>query len=63
MALELASSNYDIWITNSRGTVYSNDHIKYKVTDKEFWEFSFQEMGKYDVNANVNYILSSTGFE
>lgn len=33
------------------------------MTDKSFWDFSFHEMGVYDVKANVDYVLKTTGFE
>eukprot|EP00347_Sterkiella_histriomuscorum_P019192 403342583 len=63
LSLILADKGYDVWITNSRGTVYSNQHIKYTTRDQEYWEFSMHEMGKYDVPANLNYILDKTGHE
>lgn len=56
LSLELVDRGYDIWITNSRGTVFSNTHMKYTVDDAEFWDFSFHEMGQYDVPANLKYI-------
>ena len=31
--------------------------------EPEFWDFSFQEMGMYDVPANINFILEKTGQE
>ena len=63
LSLELVDQGYDIWATNSRGTVFSNEHNDYTVKDEEFWNFSMHEMGKYDVPANVKYILNNTGFE
>ena len=62
LALLLAGKGYDIWITNSRGSVYSNQHVNYSIKDSAFWDFSVHEMGKYDVPANLNYIISKTGF-
>lgn len=56
LSLELVDRGYDVWITNSRGTCYSNQHVTYTTKDKEFWDFTFHEMGKYDVPANLNYI-------
>ena len=60
LSLELVDRGYDIWVTNSRGTAFSNQHTTYTVKDKEFWDFSFHEMGKYDVPSNLKYILSET---
>ena len=63
LSLELVDLGYDIWVTNSRGTVNSNQHVTYTVKDKEFWDFSFHEMGEFDVPANLQYILGETGFD
>ena len=54
---------YDVWITNSRGCVYSNTHLNYTVADKEYWNFTFNEMGIYDLPANLNYIKLVTGVD
>lgn len=62
LSLELVDLGYDIWVTNSRGTVYSNEHVNLTVNDKEYWNFTYHEMGVYDVPANLKYILSTTGF-
>ena len=63
MALQLVDNGYDVWMTNSRGTVYSNEHISLTVEDKQFWNFTFHEMAKYDVPANLHYIIWKTGSE
>lgn len=62
LSLELVDLGYDIWATNSRGSTYSNRHVKYTVEDDAFWNFTMNEMGKYDVPANVHYVLNTTGF-
>ena len=61
LAFELVDRGYDVWVTNSRGTVFSNKHIKYNADQREFWNFTFNEMGQYDVPANLHYILEATG--
>ena len=58
LSLELVNLGYDVWATNNRGTAYSNKHVNWTVNDKEFWNFTMNEMGKYDVPANVKYVLS-----
>lgn len=53
---------------NSRGNVYSTKHIKYsphnlfsKSKRKLFWNFSFHEIGVYDLPASIDYVLQKTG--
>ena len=61
LAFELANQGFDVWIGNNRGTRYSRTHIKYLVTDKAFWQYSFDELAKYDVPANIATIKQITG--
>lgn len=56
LSLELSDKGYDIWVTNSRGTGFSNEHVNYTVKDDAYWDFTYHEMGKYDVPANLAYI-------
>ena len=64
MAIELANKGYDVWLTNSRGSKYSRRHIRYDADkDPEFWNFSFIEMGQFDLPAFVDHILDRTGKE
>ena len=47
---------------NQRGTRYSNKHTFLDPSkDKEYWDFSFTEMGQYDAPAQVDYIRNFTG--
>ncbi|CAH8624897.1 unnamed protein product [Schistosoma haematobium] len=59
----LADDCYDVWLGNSRGSTYSSNHQYLKPDDKEFWEFSWDEMGKYDLPATLIYILNYTNAE
>lgn len=53
----LADDGYDVWMGNMRGSKYSMKHQTLSAFTKEFWEFSFHEMGIYDLPALINYIL------
>nr|XP_056705245.1 putative lysosomal acid lipase/cholesteryl ester hydrolase [Euleptes europaea] len=59
----LADAGYDVWILNSRGTTWSRRHQNFSTYQKEFWDFSFHEMGMYDVPAAINFILQETDQE
>lgn len=57
----LANAGYDVWFGNSRGNKYSRVNINIPPSKREFWQFSFQQMGEFDVKANIGYILAFTG--
>jgi len=55
---------YDVWLANSRGNLYSRDHLWLDAEDlnnqKEFFDYSFYEMAKYDEPVMIDYVLNST---
>lgn len=62
LAATLARAGYDVWVGNTRGNRYARRHV-YLDPDKdvEFWDFSFHEMGYYDLPAIIDFILEQTG--
>ncbi|KDR15393.1 lipase 3-like [Zootermopsis nevadensis] len=60
LAYLLADKGYDVWIGNSRGNVYSSKHQTLTSKQKLFWNFSWHEMGVYDLPAVIDYVLAST---
>ncbi|RZC36120.1 lipase member K-like [Asbolus verrucosus] len=56
----LINNGYDVWISNSRGTKYSSKHIKYTVYDRQYWDFSFHEIGIYEIPAIIDFIALKT---
>ena len=37
------------------------NHTTLKVEDSQFWDFDYDEMGKYDLPAEIDYIINITG--
>ena len=63
MGFILADSGYDVFLGNSRGGTYSRRHTKWDPRDDRFWEFSWDEMAKYDLPAFINFIIEETSVE
>lgn len=42
------------------GNTYGKRHRKFTPRDEEFWDFSWSEMGKYDLTAMIDYVLDRT---
>ena len=56
----LLEEGYDVWLTNNRGNFNSYEHtnpFNYSVFDmkSKYWNFSFDQMAKYDLPANIDY--------
>ncbi|KAH8401056.1 hypothetical protein KR009_002766, partial [Drosophila setifemur] len=61
LALELHARCFDVWMANARGTTHSRGHRSLPTTDARFWQFSWHEIGVYDLPAIVDYVLARTG--
>ncbi|XP_037951838.1 lipase 3-like [Teleopsis dalmanni] len=56
-----ADQNYDVWLGNARGNIYSCENTKVSKNSPKFWEFSWHEIGNIDVPTMIDYILDLTG--
>ncbi|KAM3955811.1 lipase 3-like [Aphomia sociella] len=62
LAYLIADACYDLWVANCRGNFYSRSHLQLDPNKhSQFWKFSFDEIGFYDVPATVDYVLKHTG--
>ena len=57
----LHDAGFDVWLPNSRGTVYSGRNTRLTPLDADFWRaIDFSRMAQYDVPAVVDYVLRQT---
>lgn len=57
----LVNNGFDVWLGNFRGNKYSHSHVNPKISDKDFFDFSWQEMGEMDLPTIYGYVLGETG--
>jgi pimeloyl-ACP methyl ester carboxylesterase len=61
VAVKLAREGYDVWLGNNRGNIYSREHStlnpKEPADQKDYFDFSFYEMGKFDLPAMIDKVL------
>ncbi|XP_020807377.1 lipase 1 [Drosophila serrata] len=62
LAYLLADHNYDMWLGNARGNRYSRNHTTLDPDESKFWDFSWHEIGMYDLPAMIDHVLKVTGF-
>lgn len=52
----LADAGYDVFLGNARGNTYSRSHVSMNHENAAFWDFSWDEMAKYDLPAMIDYV-------
>ncbi|XP_031781629.1 lipase 3-like [Nasonia vitripennis] len=56
LAYILSNHGYDVWLGNARGSTYSKRHKRLSTRNPEYWDFSWNELGVYDIPACVTYV-------
>ncbi|XP_065085053.1 lipase 3-like [Ochlerotatus camptorhynchus] len=61
LALLAHDDGYDVWMGNVRGNMFSRGHLSLDPNRNAYWDYSYHEIGAYDLPAMVDYILFLTG--
>ncbi|XP_049268955.1 lipase lipl-1 [Rhipicephalus sanguineus] len=56
-----ADAGFDAWFLHTRETERYANHTDLSKNDPEYWKFSFEEIGRYDVAAGIDHVLNATG--
>jgi lysosomal acid lipase/cholesteryl ester hydrolase len=59
----LADEGYDVWLANARGNGFSRNHttLDPDVDADKFYDFTWHEIGYYDIASAIDYILDVNG--
>ncbi|CAI5527286.1 unnamed protein product, partial [Closterium sp. Naga37s-1] len=59
----LARLGFEVWLGNSRCGPWSYGHTRWQPKDKEYWEWTWVDMARHDLPAQIDHILvaSHTG--
>jgi lysosomal acid lipase/cholesteryl ester hydrolase len=63
LAYKLVDAGYDVWMGNARGNSYSKAHRTLDTDGAQYWNFSWHEIGVYDLPASIDYVLDRMGRE
>lgn len=61
LPFKLLGQGFDVWFGNNRGNIYSRKHFSKVEQGKDYFDFSFYELGKYDLPAMIDYVRKQTG--
>ncbi|XP_075531808.1 gastric triacylglycerol lipase-like isoform X2 [Dermacentor variabilis] len=56
-----ADNGFDVWAMSMRENKPYISHKTLSPDEPEYWQFSFDEMGRYDVAACIDHVLNATG--
>uniref|UniRef100_A0AC35U2K2 Abhydro_lipase domain-containing protein n=1 Tax=Rhabditophanes sp. KR3021 TaxID=114890 RepID=A0AC35U2K2_9BILA len=60
LAFIMADSGFDVFMGNFRGNTYSKKHVNKNLDLDKYWQFTWDQMAKYDLPAMIDKVLEIT---
>ena len=57
----LASRGYDVWLSNTRGSNFAQQHTRFSTDEIEFWQFDFINSGVKELPQYIDFVLEQAG--
>ncbi|XP_075530048.1 lipase member M-like [Dermacentor variabilis] len=57
----LADRGYDVWAMNTREIAFRSHNKNMSQKHDRYWQWSFDEIGRYDIAAVIDFVLNATG--
>ncbi|XP_065290922.2 uncharacterized protein [Dermacentor albipictus] len=57
----LADRGYDVWAMNTREIAFRSHHKNMSQKHDRYWQWSFDEIGRHDIAAVIDFVLNATG--
>ncbi|XP_074041304.1 lipase 3 [Leptinotarsa decemlineata] len=61
LAFLLYEAGYDVWLGNYRGTEYSEEHETMNTTQREYWDYSVQDIALKDIPTMLQLVKYHSG--
>uniref|UniRef100_A0A336M471 Lipase n=1 Tax=Culicoides sonorensis TaxID=179676 RepID=A0A336M471_CULSO len=60
IAYQLSDAGNDVWLISARGTSPSIGHKVWNTNNPKYWDFSWHEIGVYDITRAIDFIVEKT---
>ncbi|GMT23086.1 hypothetical protein PFISCL1PPCAC_14383, partial [Pristionchus fissidentatus] len=57
----MADAGFDVFLVSIRGTRNSQRHLNLTKNDEKFWEYTMDEMARFDISAAIDKALELSG--
>lgn len=61
LAYILVDNGFDVWVSNTRGTRYSNRHATLNPNSHEYWNWTWDDLVEHDLPAVIDFVFKQTG--